>query len=87
MTVPNELILNSIEAKRKSALFENLITEKELAEQFDVTIRYLQELRYKQNLPFVKVGHVIWYDIEVFREWLRSQMTTCGEKNVYSQKI
>jgi len=73
------------ESRRKGAenyLLADYMTEKEWAEQRDVTKRTLQrERQQRTGAPFTKVGRNTYYRIDAARAWLlaREQTPVRGE--------
>ena len=52
----------------------NLLTATEVAEALGLTIRTLEDWRYKgEGPPFLKIGHRVRYDAADLERWLAAQ--------------
>ncbi len=47
-----------------------LLTEQQLAEQWNTTTRHLRRLRVEGGLPFVKLGRLVRFDPDDVAEWV-----------------
>lgn len=52
------------------AVQQRLLSEEEAATYLGTTARHLEELRYRRELPFVKVGRLVRFDIKVLDKFI-----------------
>ena len=64
-------------AETEVNLFDGLISEQEMCNQRRITVRQSQrERRLGIAPPWVKIGRDVYFDVEAFREHVRSKMVT-----------
>lgn len=49
-----------------------LLTEAQLAEQWQTTVRHIRRLRVEGGLPFVKLGRLVRFDPDDVAAWLNA---------------
>jgi predicted DNA-binding transcriptional regulator AlpA len=65
---------------------EKLLTTKEIAELYSISISTLNSLRSRKNKecpPYLKINHSVRYRVRDFEEWLENMKQTSGEKGAY----
>lgn len=51
----------------------SLLTEQQLAEQWNTTTRHIRRLRVEGGLPFVKLGRLVRFDPHDVAAWIASR--------------
>lgn len=49
-----------------------LLTEAQLAEQWNTTVRHVRRLRVEGGLPFIKLGRLVRFDPDDVAGWLHA---------------
>lgn len=49
---------------------QRLLSEPDAAVYMGTTARHLEELRYRRELPFVKVGRLVRYDVKALDRYI-----------------
>lgn len=55
---------------------ESLLTKEEIAVRLNISAYDVDKLRKTKNMPFVKIGRNIRYDLEKVRNFIRTLSTT-----------
>jgi excisionase family DNA binding protein len=61
------------QASYSTQFFEKLVTKKQLAEQFSVSMSFINKLMAQNGLPHRKLGRAVRFSVKEVAEWLQER--------------
>ena len=61
--------------KNKEEKMKKLLTYKELAEQLNMSSATLRIWVMNKKVPYIKIGRLVRFDLDIIDEWLESKLT------------
>ena len=68
-----QLVPSSAQERRVFPMDSDLLTIEEAAEALNTKVRHMRSLTYRNEIPYVKLGHLVRYERDALRSYVEQQ--------------